>query len=112
MRTDEGFLCVPAISHGKSFADTGLYRDRVRSKGCRRYTYGARNQDDLPTRAVDTKQAHVLAKSYESPRIETSAEARLEGAFYALLRQARRYQMQKLCSSDDGTRLAWGCLVW
>lgn len=34
------------------------------------------NKCDLPTRTVDTKQAHELAKSYGIPFIETSAKTR------------------------------------
>lgn len=34
------------------------------------------NKCDLPTRTVDTKQAHEVAKSYGIPFIETSAKTR------------------------------------
>lgn len=45
------------------------------------------NKCDLPTRTVDTKQAHELAKSYGIPFIETSAKTRqVEYSFRHLAR--------------------------
>ncbi|XP_057572071.1 GTPase NRas isoform X1 [Hippopotamus amphibius kiboko] len=130
MRTGEGFLCVFAINNSKSFADINLYRllpsqqnsvlqiasemrfkeqiKRVKdSDDVPMVLVG--NKCDLPTRTVDTKQAHELAKSYGIPFIETSAKTRqgVEDAFYTLVREIRQYRMKKLNSSDDGTQ---GCM--
>uniref|UniRef100_A0A5F8GM64 NRAS proto-onco, GTPase n=1 Tax=Monodelphis domestica TaxID=13616 RepID=A0A5F8GM64_MONDO len=111
MRTGEGFLCVFAINNSKSFADINLYREQIKrvkdSDDVPMVLVG--NKCDLPTRTVDTKQAHELAKSYGIPFIETSAKTRqgVEDAFYTLVREIRQYRMKKLNSSDDGTQ---GCL--
>uniref|UniRef100_A0A6I8NAC9 small monomeric GTPase n=1 Tax=Ornithorhynchus anatinus TaxID=9258 RepID=A0A6I8NAC9_ORNAN len=78
MRTGEGFLCVFAINNSKSFADINLYREQIKrvkdSDDVPMVLVG--NKCDLPTRTVDTKQAHELAKSYGIPFIETSAKTR------------------------------------
>ncbi|XDA70335.1 hypothetical protein R6Z07F_000710 [Ovis aries] len=111
MRTGEGFLCVFAINNSKSFADINLYREQIKrvkdSDDVPMVLVG--NKCDLPTRTVDTKQAHELAKSYGIPFIETSAKTRqgVEDAFYTLVREIRQYRMKKLNSSDDGTQ---GCM--
>ncbi|XP_035108428.1 GTPase NRas isoform X1 [Callithrix jacchus] len=111
MRTGEGFLCVFAINNSKSFADINLYREQIKrvkdSDDVPMVLVG--NKCDLPTRTVDTKQAHELAKSYGIPFIETSAKTRqgVEDAFYTLVREIRQYRMKKLHSSDDGTQ---GCM--
>ncbi|XP_015450925.1 GTPase NRas isoform X1 [Pteropus alecto] len=89
MRTGEGFLCVFAINNSKSFADINLYREQIKrvkdSDDVPMVLVG--NKCDLPTRTVDTKQAHELAKSYGIPFIETSAKTRqgVEDAFYTLI---------------------------
>uniref|UniRef100_A0A8C6HX94 small monomeric GTPase n=1 Tax=Mus spicilegus TaxID=10103 RepID=A0A8C6HX94_MUSSI len=91
MRTGEGFLCVFAINNSKSFADINLYREQIKrvkdSDDVPMVLVG--NKCDLPTRTVDTKQAHELAKSYGIPFIETSAKTRqgVEDAFYTLVRE-------------------------
>ncbi|XP_004401341.1 PREDICTED: GTPase NRas [Odobenus rosmarus divergens] len=111
MRTGEGFLCVFAINNSKSFADINLYREQIKrvkdSDDVPMVLVG--NKCDLPTRTVDTKQAHELAKSYGIPFIETSAKTRqgVEDAFYTLVREIRQYRMKKLNSNDDGTQ---GCM--
>uniref|UniRef100_H2Q5M1 small monomeric GTPase n=6 Tax=Catarrhini TaxID=9526 RepID=H2Q5M1_PANTR len=93
MRTGEGFLCVFAINNSKSFADINLYREQIKrvkdSDDVPMVLVG--NKCDLPTRTVDTKQAHELAKSYGIPFIETSAKTRqgVEDAFYTLVREIR-----------------------
>nr|6WGH_A Chain A, GTPase NRas [Homo sapiens]6WGH_B Chain B, GTPase NRas [Homo sapiens] len=99
MRTGEGFLCVFAINNSKSFADINLYREQIKrvkdSDDVPMVLVG--NKCDLPTRTVDTKQAHELAKSYGIPFIETSAKTRqgVEDAFYTLVREIRQYRMKK-----------------
>lgn len=50
------------------------------------------NKCDLPTRAVDMKQAADMAKNYGIPFIETSAKTRMgvDDAFYTLVREIRK----------------------
>ncbi|XP_062999645.1 GTPase NRas isoform X1 [Elgaria multicarinata webbii] len=117
MRTGEGFLCVFAINNSKSFADINLYREQIKrvkdSEDVPMVLVG--NKCDLPTRTVDTKQAHEVAKSYGIPFIETSAKTRqgVEDAFYTLVREIRQYRMKRLNSSEDGNQGCMGlsCLV-
>lgn len=61
------------------------------------------NKCDLPSRTVDTKQAHDLARSYGIPFIETSAKTRqgVDDAFYTLVREIRRHK-EKM--SKDGKK--------
>ncbi|KAG8131977.1 putative GTPase NRas-like protein [Naja naja] len=117
MRTGEGFLCVFAINNSKSFADINLYREQIKrvkdSEDVPMVLVG--NKCDLPTRTVDTKQAHEVAKSYGIPFIETSAKTRqgVEDAFYTLVREIRQYRMKRLNSNEDGNQGCMGvsCLV-
>ncbi|XP_012327577.2 GTPase HRas-like [Aotus nancymaae] len=91
MRTGEDFLCVFAINNSESFVDINLYREQIEqvkdSDDVPMVLVG--NKCDLPTRTVDTKQAHELAKSNGIPFIETSAKTRqgVEDAFYTLVRE-------------------------
>uniref|UniRef100_A0A2K5Q367 small monomeric GTPase n=1 Tax=Cebus imitator TaxID=2715852 RepID=A0A2K5Q367_CEBIM len=103
MRIGEDFFCVFAINNSESFVDINLYREQIKQvKDLDDVPMGlVGNKCDLPTRTVDTKQAHELAKSNGIPFIETSAKTRqsVEDAFYTLVRE--------ICHSDDGTQ---GCM--
>lgn len=116
MRTGEGFLCVFSISNSKSSADTDLHREQskqAKDAGDVPMVL-AGNKCDVPTRTVDTKQAHGLPKSYGIPFIGTSARTRhgAEDALLALGREICQCRMKKLHCSDDGCEVAWRCLVW
>ncbi|XP_070532679.1 GTPase NRas-like [Ptychodera flava] len=99
MRTGEGFLCVFAVNNAKSFEDIGSYREQIKrvkdADDVPMVLVG--NKCDLPTRAVDLKEAHALAKSYGIPFIETSAKTRqgVDDAFYTLVREIRRYKERR-----------------
>lgn len=105
MRTGEGFLCVFAINNTKSFEDIHHYREQIKrvkdSEDVPMVLVG--NKCDLPSRTVDTKQAHDLARSYGIPFIETSAKTRqgVDDAFYTLVREIRRHK-EKM--SKDGKK--------
>ncbi|XP_033622217.1 GTPase NRas-like [Fukomys damarensis] len=110
-RAGEGFLCVFAINSNKSLADINLYREqieRVKDSGDTPMVLVG-NKRDLPTRTVDTKQVHQLAKSYRILFTESSAKTRkgVEDAFYTLIREKHQHRMNKLNSNDDGTQ---GCM--
>ncbi|KAA8584958.1 hypothetical protein FQN60_003652 [Etheostoma spectabile] len=96
MRTGEGFLCVFAINNIKSFEDVHLYREQINrvkdSDSVPMVLVG--NKSDLGTRAVESRQAQELARSYGVPFVETSAKTRqgVEEAFYSLVREIRRYK--------------------
>ena len=51
------------------------------------------NKVDLQSRAVDTRQAKVVADSYLIPYVETSAKTRqgVDDAFYTLVREIRKF---------------------
>ncbi|KAM9755045.1 GTPase KRas isoform 1-T1 [Menidia menidia] len=108
MRTGEGFLCVFAINNTKSFEDIHHYREQIKrvkdSEDVPMVLVG--NKCDLPSRTVDTKQAHDLARSYGIPFIETSAKTRqrVEDAFYTLVREIRQYRLSKLIKEEKTPR--------
>ncbi|XP_002736858.2 GTPase KRas-like [Saccoglossus kowalevskii] len=99
MRTGEGFLCVFAVNNAKSFEDIGSYREQIKrvkdADDVPMVLVG--NKCDLPTRAVDLKEANTLAKSYGIPFIETSAKTRqgVDDAFYTLVREIRKYKERR-----------------
>ncbi|XP_035309510.1 GTPase KRas-like isoform X1 [Cricetulus griseus] len=105
MRTGEGFLCVFAMNNTKSFEAIHHYREQIKrvkdAEDVPMVLVG--NKCDLPSRAVDTKQAQDLAGSYGIPFIETSAKTRqrVEDAFYTLVREIRQYK-EKM--SKDGKK--------
>nr|XP_020767804.1 GTPase HRas isoform X2 [Odocoileus virginianus texanus] len=78
MRTGEGFLCVFAINHAKSFEDIHQYREQIKrvkdSDDVPMVLVG--NKCDLAARTVESRQAQDLARSYGIPYIETSAKTR------------------------------------
>ncbi|XP_055271103.1 GTPase HRas isoform X2 [Moschus berezovskii] len=78
MRTGEGFLCVFAINHAKSFEDIHQYREQIKrvkdSDDVPMVLVG--NKCDLAARTVEARQAQDLARSYGIPYIETSAKTR------------------------------------
>ena len=60
----------------------------------RLYTFSVvGNKVDLQSRAVDTRQAKVVADSYLIPYVETSAKTRqgVDDAFYTLVREIRKF---------------------
>ncbi|XDA87986.1 hypothetical protein R6Z07F_017659 [Ovis aries] len=111
MRTGEGFLCVFAINHTKSFEDIHQYREQIKrvkdSDDVPMVLVG--NKCDLAARTVESRQAQDLARSYGIPYIETSAKTRqgVEDAFYTLVREIRQHKMRKLSPPDEGGP---GCL--
>ena len=58
------------------------------------------NKVDLQSRAVDTRQAKVVADSYLIPYVETSAKTRqgVDDAFYTLVREIRKFVSILLCN--------------
>lgn len=78
MRTGEGFLCVFAINNTKSFEDIHQYREQIKrvkdSDDVPMVLVG--NKCDLAARAVESRQAQDLARSYGVPYVETSAKTR------------------------------------
>ncbi|KAH6941585.1 hypothetical protein HPB50_020478 [Hyalomma asiaticum] len=94
MRTGEGFLLVFAVNNGKSFEDISMYREQIKrvkdADDVPMVLVG--NKCDLPTRAVDMKQAGEVARNYAIPFIETSAKTRMgvDDAFYTLVREIRK----------------------
>ncbi|XP_076341667.1 GTPase NRas isoform X3 [Tachypleus tridentatus] len=94
MRTGEGFLLVFAVNNSKSFEDISMYREQIKrvkdADDVPMVLVG--NKCDLPTRAVDMKQAAEVAKNYGIPFIETSAKTRMgvDDAFYTLVREIRK----------------------
>ncbi|DAA13500.1 GTPase HRas isoform X1 [Bos indicus] len=111
MRTGEGFLCVFAINHVKSFEDIHQYREQIKrvkdSDDVPMVLVG--NKCDLAARTVESRQAQDLARSYGIPYIETSAKTRqgVEDAFYTLVREIRQHKVRKLSPPDEGGP---GCL--
>ncbi|XP_035309467.1 GTPase KRas-like isoform X2 [Cricetulus griseus] len=105
MRTGEGFLCVFAMNNTKSFEAIHHYREQIKrvkdAEDVPMVLVG--NKCDLPSRAVDTKQAQDLAGSYGIPFIETSAKTRqgVDDAFYTLVREIRNHK-EKM--SKDGKK--------
>jgi len=55
------------------------------------------NKCDLPTRAVDMRQAQEVARNYGIPFVETSAKTRMgvDDAFYTLVREIRKDREKK-----------------
>ncbi|XP_064476695.1 GTPase HRas [Ornithodoros turicata] len=94
MRTGEGFLLVFAVNNSKSFEDISMYREQIKrvkdADDVPMVLVG--NKCDLPTRAVDMKQAGEVARNYGIPFIETSAKTRMgvDDAFYTLVREIRK----------------------
>ncbi|CAN8010193.1 hypothetical protein HPB47_021226 [Ixodes persulcatus] len=94
MRTGEGFLLVFAVNNNKSFEDISMYREQIKrvkdADDVPMVLVG--NKCDLPTRAVDMKQASEVARNYGIPFIETSAKTRMgvDDAFYTLVREIRK----------------------
>lgn len=56
----------------------------------------------MPAKAVDTKRAHELAKSYRIPFTETLAKIRqnVEDGFYTQVGEKHYHRMKRLSSSD------------
>ncbi|XP_077986421.1 GTPase KRas-like [Glandiceps talaboti] len=110
MRTGEGFLCVFAVNNAKSFEDIGSYREQIKrvkdADDVPMVLVG--NKCDLPTRAVDLREAYALAKSYGIPFVETSAKTRqgVDDAFYTLVREIRKYKERRgnLRKKSKGSR--------
>uniref|UniRef100_A0AC11E6J5 HRas proto-oncogene, GTPase n=1 Tax=Ovis aries TaxID=9940 RepID=A0AC11E6J5_SHEEP len=99
MRTGEGFLCVFAINHTKSFEDIHQYREQIKrvkdSDDVPMVLVG--NKCDLAARTVESRQAQDLARSYGIPYIETSAKTRQGGPACPLWGVSRYWE-------------GWGCL--
>jgi GTPase KRas protein len=74
------------------------------------------NKCDLDKdREVSTQEGKDLAKSYDAPFFETSAKARInvEEAFFAGVREIRRYkkQSEKEISSGSEKKKKGGCII-
>lgn len=116
MRTGKGFLFVFTTNKSKSFADINLYREQIE---CMKDSDDVpmmlvENKSDLPTRTVDTKQAHKLAKRYGIPFIETSAKIQpsVEDALYPRIKGICQNRMKKLNRGDEGSQGFMDCPVW
>lgn len=116
MRTGEGFLCVFAVNNDKSFEDVNSYREQIkRVKDADEVPMVlVGNKIDLPSWTVDSKQAANLAKSYNTPYIETSAKTRqgVDDAFYTLVREIRKDKERRNASSkkQNGKRMRKCCI--
>ena len=99
MRTGEGFLLVFAVNQSKSFEDISMYREQIKrvkdADDVPMVLVG--NKTDLPSRAVDMREAFQVGQQYGIPFIETSAKTRMgvDDAFYTLVREIRRDREKK-----------------
>jgi len=95
MRTGQGFLCVFAITSRTSFEEVSAFREQIlRVKDADKVPLViCGNKCDLETeRQVSKNEGQELAKSFESPFMETSAKARInvEESFFELVREIRK----------------------
>ncbi|KAJ3439663.1 ras-like protein rasd [Anaeramoeba flamelloides] len=95
MREGEGFLVVFAINSRNSFDEVSSFREQITQ---------AKDSDEVPMMIVGNKndlenerqvsqgEGTDLAKSFNSPFIETSAKTRtnVEEAFFGLVREIRK----------------------
>ncbi|KAJ3430268.1 ras-like protein rasd [Anaeramoeba flamelloides] len=95
MREGEGFLVVYAINSRNSFDEVSSFREQITQ---------AKDSDDVPMiivgnkndleneRQVSIGEGQDLAKSFNSPFIETSAKTRtnVEESFFGLVREIRK----------------------
>jgi len=94
MRTGQGFLCVYAITSRTSFEEVSSFREQIlRVKDADKVPLViCGNKCDLEAeRQVSKNEGQELAKSFESPFMETSAKARInvEESFFQLVREIR-----------------------
>ncbi|KAJ3430518.1 ras-like protein rasd [Anaeramoeba flamelloides] len=106
MREGEGFLVVYAINSRNSFDEVSSFREQITQ---------AKDSDEVPMMIVGNKndlenerqvsqgEGTDLAKSFNSPFIETSAKTRtnVEEAFFGLVREIRKV---KFGSNNDNDK--------
>ncbi|KAJ3437434.1 ras-like protein rasd [Anaeramoeba flamelloides] len=106
MREGEGFLVVYAINSRNSFDEVSSFREQITQ---------AKDSDEVPMMIVGNKndlenerqvsqgEGTDLAKSFNSPFIETSAKTRtnVEEAFFGLVREIRKV---KFGSNNDNEK--------
>lgn len=115
MRTGEGFLLVFAVNNSKSFEDISLYREQIKrvkdADDVPMVLVG--NKCDLPTRAVDMKEAQEVARQYGIPFVETSAKTRMgvDDAFYTLVREIRKDRAKRGNDKKAGQKKKSKCCI-
>jgi len=115
MRTGQGFLCVYAITSRTSFEEVSSFREQIlRVKDADKVPLViCGNKCDLESeRQVSKNEGHELAKSFESPFMETSAKARInvEESFFQLVREIRNQSGVKGTSGKKPAKKA-GCFI-
>ncbi|KAJ3433062.1 ras-like protein rasd [Anaeramoeba flamelloides] len=117
MREGEGFLVVYAINSRNSFDEVSSFREQITQ---------AKDSDEVPMMIVGNKndlenerqvsqgEGTDLAKSFNSPFIETSAKTRtnVEESFFGLVREIRKVKFgtQKDNNTTTKKKKKW-CLV-
>lgn len=96
MRTGQGFICVYAVTSRSAFDEITSFREqilRVKDEDKVPMVLAGNKCDLEEERQVTTVEGQDLAKSFACPFYETSAKARInvEEAFYALVREIRKY---------------------
>jgi len=116
MRTGQGFLCVYAITSRTSFDEVTAFREQIlRVKDCDKVPLViCGNKCDLESeRQVSKAEGQDLAKSFESPFMETSAKARInvEESFFELVREIRKQTTGNKDNKKNEKKKKGGCLL-
>ena len=95
MRTGQGFLLVYAITSRGSFDEIVAFKEqilRVKDKDKVPMILVGNKSDLEPERQVTTSEGQGLARSFNSPFMESSAKTRVnvEEAFFELVREIRK----------------------
>jgi GTPase KRas protein len=104
MRTGEGFLCVYSITSRGSFDEISSFREqilRVKDKDQVPMIIVGNKCDLESERQVTQSEGRDLAKSFNSPFMETSAKTRVnvEEAFFELVRLIREEKKRVMCTT-------------
>eukprot|EP01095_Lingulamoeba_sp_RSL-Kostka_P001124 TRINITY_DN115_c0_g1_i6.p1 TRINITY_DN115_c0_g1~~TRINITY_DN115_c0_g1_i6.p1 ORF type:complete len:193 (+),score=87.61 TRINITY_DN115_c0_g1_i6:72-650(+) len=120
MRSGQGFLTVFAINSRSSFDEITSFREqmiRIKEEDKVPMVVVGNKCDLENKRQVPTSEGQDLAKSFGCPFFETSAKARInvEEAFYDLVREIRKDNLEKSGGSAGGKKKAGkkkgGCLI-
>eukprot|EP01115_Flamella_aegyptia_P001920 TRINITY_DN131_c0_g2_i7.p1 TRINITY_DN131_c0_g2~~TRINITY_DN131_c0_g2_i7.p1 ORF type:complete len:145 (-),score=46.14 TRINITY_DN131_c0_g2_i7:123-515(-) len=109
MRSGQGFLTVFAITSRSSFDEITSFREqilRVKDEDKVPMVVAGNKCDLDDERQVPTSEGQDLAKSFGCPFFETSAKARInvEEAFYDLVREIRKDNLEKSGGSAGGKK--------
>eukprot|EP01115_Flamella_aegyptia_P001915 TRINITY_DN131_c0_g2_i2.p1 TRINITY_DN131_c0_g2~~TRINITY_DN131_c0_g2_i2.p1 ORF type:complete len:140 (-),score=51.22 TRINITY_DN131_c0_g2_i2:24-401(-) len=109
MRSGQGFLTVFAITSRSSFDEITSFREqilRVKDEDKVPMVVAGNKCDLDDERQVPTSEGQDLAKSFGCPFFETSAKARInvEEAFYDLVREIRKDNLEKSGGSTGGKK--------